>query len=633
MEYTPFAGLLRLDPGEPLSADGFAFQYLNPAIIDRLLRVGAISHRHDERPPLSHADPALDPAVTVLGNGGQIGADLTITVGYTLVDVQGGETVLNAEPVVVSTQGGLDDPDTFPELAVEHDAGTLLADNYTYGVTLTDGAGGETALSPTTTITVPPGFPASRIRISGLESILLASEGALSWRLWRMVGSGGWGLLEEGTVDEVVDDGTLCVDCNVNPPETAVGTTNATNRLQVVIPAGQPPETVAFRIYATTGDFFTSPALLGQYPIADANQIKEFTVLEFQGGAPPVVPTSIGGASKIDPDTEVLGTWKKPVPTAAELPSVGNADGDIRVVTALREARIWNEDTDSWEPFGGGGGGGGATFELDAGPEWRDASGETAAQLTVSEQEEWEELASEEFEGVAATTVIPGWAQTDLADPAWELSGDGYLQTRAAASSLDEEHTVRRAFGGGGTWAGKGIDTIDVAYEILTDDWSRIIVGMPNPFPPGSGAEEARVVIDKAAAELRIESFIGGAWATLEKRGAAEGYQLPTVGDTGRVMFERIRPDLNGGALFRVTEQDFASPYRPNTMFTAAPAEGSDLSPMTDLGASVGGSWAATGALRFGSVYHSRNVYKRIASLELKTKYGDSTWVELGAST
>jgi hypothetical protein len=351
---TPFAGLTSLDPGDPLSLDGYSFQSRNPVIIDQLLRLGVIAHKHDAHAALVHHSPGIDPTVAVVDTGGTIPADLSIYVGYTLIDADGGETVLNDNVQVVTTQAGLVPPDSAPLLASDHDAGTLLADSYTYGVTVADGVGGETTMSPTETITIDPGYPNSEITISGLSDIV-TEAGGTEWRLWKMVGAGQWGLIETGTTDEVLDDGSLASDCTVTPPLDTSGGTMATSKLQVTVPAtDQPAEAVSFRVYASIDGDFTSPALLGTYPVADLGTMKQYTSLTLGAGAPPEVTTAYGGADKIDPDTDMLDfPWKRPVANLAALPATGNDDGDIRETLNDHALHAWTGS--AWVAVGGGG--------------------------------------------------------------------------------------------------------------------------------------------------------------------------------------------------------------------------------------------------------------------------------------
>lgn len=355
MERTEFAGLTALDPSEPLSEDNFSFQALNPKIIDALLRLAVVTHRHDAHAALGN--PATDPTLAVVGAGGHIAADTTITVGYTLIDADGGETALNATPQVITTQAGLATPTDPVDLAADTAAGTLLAGSYTYAITVTDGAGGETALGPTATVVIPTGSATNEVVISGMVAIV-AAAGGTGWRLWRSINGGTWALINDGVTDSVTDDGSLCADASQTPPDATSGTTNATSRLQVTVPGPQDAAAISFRIYGSLDGTFSSPALLGEYPVADLGTVKTYDDLNFLTGAPPPVSLAKQGANKINAETDITGlSWRGTVADAAALPAVGNTDGDVRATLDDHTLHIWSDGDDTWHAIGGGGGG------------------------------------------------------------------------------------------------------------------------------------------------------------------------------------------------------------------------------------------------------------------------------------
>lgn len=353
MDKTTFAGLTRLDPGETLSVDGYSFQHVDPRIIDRLLEIGAVGHRHDGHAAL--ADPTDVPTVSELVGGGQILAGQTVWACYTLLDADGGET-LPSPAQSVTTPAPLDSPNDSPSLALDTSAGTLLANSYMYAVTLTDGVGGETGLGPSAMIQRPPGPANARVVVSGLTAIATAA-GAAGWRLWRSVGGGRYGFLAAGVTatDAYTDSGATSPDCTMNPPSR--NTTSGVNQVRVVVPNTQPAGTVSFRIYLSDDGSFGSPALAGTYPIADAATNKDFPTLDPADGQPPTVSRSIPGAAKINAATDIFGlVWKPPVANAAALPSVGNTHGDVRATLDDNGLHMWGLD-DAWHSIGGGGGG------------------------------------------------------------------------------------------------------------------------------------------------------------------------------------------------------------------------------------------------------------------------------------
>ena len=352
MDKTGFAGLTRLAPGESLALDGFSFQAQNPTILDLLLQIGAVTHRHDAHAAL--ADPITEPALVVLDVGGTIPADQSIFVTYTLVDSFGGETLPRDPAVNVTTDPGLEAPLGSPDAVVDHAAGTLVSGSYAYAITATDGVGGESMIGPSVEAIIEPGDANNQVTLDNLQT-LATDVGGSGWRAYRSVNGGEWNLLETGSTEALVDDGTLCIGCDEHPPVLG-GTTNATNVLKVTVPAaGQPANAVSFRIYASSDGDFLTPSLLGEYPVADYGVEKTYTSLALTDGAPPDVSTALPGALQIDPETEIANfTWRAPVANVAALPPTGNRNGDVRIVLDTHAAKVWTGA--AWIDLAGGGG-------------------------------------------------------------------------------------------------------------------------------------------------------------------------------------------------------------------------------------------------------------------------------------
>lgn len=346
-------GFIIIPPGDSLSAQGYAFQIDNPKLSDLLGGLGAFSHRHDAHAAL--ADPTVVATTSLAPTGGGIPASTPIHVAYTLIDGQGGES-LKSPVATLTTSGGFAEPTTAPTGIPDTTAGSLLANNYSYAITVTDGVGGETALSPSVTVIVPTGAAHNEAVVSGLTAIVTASSGGAGgagWRLWRAVGGSPWYLIGSGaSATDNFTDGGVGGDCTIQPP--TVGTTGGGSELTVTVPsAGQPAGASYFNLYASTDGSFTSPCFLGQHPVASFDAAIHFTSIAVSQGSPPVVSRCYTGANKIDPDTDMSGPfpWKKAVATTGDLPAVGNVDGDIRTVVALRMAFVW-DDTDSvWVPL------------------------------------------------------------------------------------------------------------------------------------------------------------------------------------------------------------------------------------------------------------------------------------------
>lgn len=343
---TEFAGLTALAPGEPLSVEGYAFQAVNPLIVDRLLKLGARTHRHDGHPGINGP---VDPPVVTLTPNGSLPASADIAVTYTLVDADGGET-RGAPAALITTNPPLDVPDGQPLYDIAAAGGHMLAGTYTYALTLTDG-NGETPAGPPFFVNIDPGTDTNLVSIQGLSDIVAAVPGATGWRLYKASSVGQLHFLAAGGagLDDVEDDGLLCADCAVTPP--TANTTAVAQGIEVTIPntvGNQQTGIVAYRVYATIGGVFVSPSYVEQR--IDFGVPIDYTHIVVNPGMPPDVSTSYGGAQKIDPDTELLDWhWKSPVATAAELPGVAVA-GDVRIV--LADGTFWTFGNDNtWHPF------------------------------------------------------------------------------------------------------------------------------------------------------------------------------------------------------------------------------------------------------------------------------------------
>jgi hypothetical protein len=353
MERTPFAGLLKLGATDSLSSDSYDFQANNPTIIDTLLKMGALLHQHDEHAALGN--PGVAPSLTV-GTGGSFAQNVELFVGYTFTDVYGGETLLS--PIAkVNTGSSFNNPVNAPTATVSYSAGALLAGTYSYAVTVTDGKGGESVIGPAVTATVDPGFANSEITISGLRTIMEeVAKGAAGaeWRLWRITNASPWALVANGTGESVVDNGSLIVNCNVEPPEA--NSTVGSYKVTVTLPNNPAGSAVAsVSLYACLDDLFESPCLVGVYPASELGHSIELLALAVKEGKPPHVSLAIQGAKRIDPDKDMIQfPWKRPVMNEGELPVEGNSDGDIREVISLKEIFSWNSTSAKWEQISGG---------------------------------------------------------------------------------------------------------------------------------------------------------------------------------------------------------------------------------------------------------------------------------------
>ena len=322
MKKTPFSGLTILEPGEGLDTDNGAFIDRDRRTIDQFLQLGAKLHRHNGAAGLSN--PLVPASAAVVASAGAIQSDLTISLGYTLEDAQGGETMLSPL-AVVSTGSPMDIPPAAPSAAVDYTGGSLLVDTYYYAATWTDGEGGETPTGPTVSAERAPGFASGRVLLTNL-SYGMAAAGAVGWRLFRAKGGGTYDLLATGgaSEDEFVDDGSASPNCDIHPPTDAQNTTRRINTLLATLPTadGNMARATNINLYGSISGEFSEASSLGQYPVASAGAVVPFSALNFTDAEPPDVNTSIGGAALIDPDTELLDwSWRRPVAASAALGS------------------------------------------------------------------------------------------------------------------------------------------------------------------------------------------------------------------------------------------------------------------------------------------------------------------------
>lgn len=342
MEHTDFGGLTVLDPGEPLSTDNYGLQSRNPRIIDFFLELGARSHRHDAHAAL--ATPTVAPGLAYANTGGTLPGGVDFSVGYTVVDQFGGETLLSPEETV-TLPAPMDAPDSVGTLAIDYSDGILGVSTYYYVKTWVDAMGGETFASGVSEVMRDPGSATAQVQITNMLAGMPA--GATGWKLYKSAMGGLFGLVTSGTTATYTDDGTDCADAAARPPQ--VNTTNSANKVTISVPAAGslPAGSTAFRLYGSFGiGDFADPSLIRVEPIANAGQDFEVTAWNPMPGSPPVLPTAVGGAQKIDPDTELLDyPWKRSVANAGLLPTTGNTIGDARVSRDDLHIHMWDGGT------------------------------------------------------------------------------------------------------------------------------------------------------------------------------------------------------------------------------------------------------------------------------------------------
>lgn len=337
MDYTTFAGLTVLDNGESVVADGASFLIQNPRKTDRLLRVGALTHRHDAHPPLLQPHAPL--TAQAIASGGSITASAGYFATYTLVDANGGET-LAASPYEIVTGGGVGTPGAAPNAVPDYTQGILPAGDYYYALTLTDGQGGETDLGPSVVVTVETGHASASVDLSALATELQANGGAgVQWRLWRSYEGEDWHLASQGSTDTFIDTGYDPPDNPALPP--VANNTGSVYSLLLTLPTAQQEPAMAsataVNLYLSPTDAFLDPCFVEQIPIAQAGQTITLRTDAVQPGAPPRAATAVGGAHQIDPETELMFGLKAPVAASADLPP--GSYGDARVT--LDTQTIW----------------------------------------------------------------------------------------------------------------------------------------------------------------------------------------------------------------------------------------------------------------------------------------------------
>ena len=382
---TIFAGLQVLAADESLSTDNAAFTSRDREEIDRGLNIGIKTHRHDAAAGL--LDPVATPSGAIIASGGTIAGGLGISLGYTLEDLDGGETLLS--PVeLVTTPGPLEIPIVAPTGEFSSAAGTLTIDTYSYALTYTDGEGGETPVGPSVTIDRPPGFANGQIKLAGLDAGLAEAE-ATGWRLYRARGGNPYVLLTTGELGEstFTDDGAVEPDCDTHPPTDNINTTNQINQLKITIPTdGIITDATFINFYASLTGEFGESSLLEQYPVSSAGDSDIFGSLEFSAQQPPDVNRSYGGAPQIDPDTELIDFhWKRPVETVEKLPTEeeGTEEGDIRAILGAEEPTIYIFLNGEWQLLELGGGGGINIVSQPAYIYWADGTAGTIGRANI----------------------------------------------------------------------------------------------------------------------------------------------------------------------------------------------------------------------------------------------------------
>lgn len=431
MRKTPFAGITRLDPDESLLTDGGAFIGDDRDAIDYFLRLGAKTHRHDGSTGLDNPLQVASGGMAV--QGGSLPADLSFGLGYTLVDENGGETMIS--PVVtISTAPPVSPPTAQATATVDYAGGSLLVGTYYYAVSLVDNTGGETPVGPAATASRAPGHASGRITVSDLADDITGN--IVAWRLYRSVGGGDFNLLATGTGNTFVDDGSQSVDCDITPNTDAVNTTNGQNLLIVRLPSAV-GDAEQINMYVSEDGSFAGDALLDTYPAASAGASAIYPTIELGDQAPPATNRSVGGAERIDAEQDIINLhWLAPVANFGALPDDAE-EGDVRVVLATGVAYLYRSG--DWDALagggsGGGGGGGSLTVEDQNANSWPDverlffAGSGVYVETAESAEGGVQVLVGQQIDhimryGAIESSVITASGMGDVEIQAWDLLG------------------------------------------------------------------------------------------------------------------------------------------------------------------------------------------------------------------
>jgi hypothetical protein len=551
MHKTQFAGLTAPDEGDPaLMVDGGTFATRNPDIIDHFLRIGAVSHVHDGHAPMP--DPVVAGSAVVGTSGGTIPSGRDLYIGYTLLDKYGGETRIS--PVTsVSTPPGIPDPSTAITADYEAGAGDMVVGAYYFGITLVDHVGGETVMGPTAFVERPPGDPFGQVNLSGLAAEL-GPDGADHWRLWRADNGGAFHIIATGTTDTFTDDGINPTDLAAEPPATSQ-TTGASNMVTVTLPAADEPGLnpaglgSGFALYVSDDGAFGSPSLYAVLPVASAVTPIVITALNLLTGSPPDVSTSIPGAAKITADEIVGGGGGGGGVGPLEMwpPFQVRQGTTMQGALLAKYALNWSTE-DGVAVFG--------RFFEEADPTWIIGGRDTQV-----------------YDNAGANDYVPADWLGDTGDVSWNAGGwvdfDGatgadhaiYLPSAAAGREL--------------------LGYMD--YSITTDDWDHFFVGA-EAVAFGNGYV---AVIDRTAGTLSIALITNVSpfgYVVVASIGAAQGYTPPVIGDTGSLVFRQVGNHV-WASDSRWTDLIVHFNLGINEAITLHPAQGI-----------FGGKWSAVGA-------------------------------------
>lgn len=254
--------LQKLEAGDALSTNSYQFTNEDRDVIDRLLKLGAETHRHTGASS-TIADPDTAPTLTLDTTSGNIPAGTTVRYKFAWVDANGAETAASPE-ATVSTPAAVSSP-AGPTLTSATSGGSLLAGNYYYLLTCyTDVNTSETRAGTAVFITLPVSGGSTQVVTLTLPTLPSGADGFNVYR--RGPGEATYSYLD--SIDMTVatppteydDDGSAVENCNRQPPNT--NRTNSTNYVTVDLPGATPsvPSGYTWKIYRTytAGDYSNS---------------------------------------------------------------------------------------------------------------------------------------------------------------------------------------------------------------------------------------------------------------------------------------------------------------------------------------------------------------------------------------
>lgn len=353
---TGFYGLQKLESGDALSTNDYAFTSRNVDVVDRLL------HKFDEAifsgvTPLD--DPTDGPSLDVSTTGGIIPAGRTVRYKYTYVDVYGNETAGSPE-VSVTTNAPVSRPSQ-PGLTSATSGGTLLAGNYFYVISAyVDVNTAETNGSAAATINVPTGTT-NAITLA-LPSLPTNATGFNIFR--RGPGEVQFYYLDSVDMDvatpptSYVDDNSVTITNSRTP--SATNLTFATNSISITLPGATPavPDGYTWKVYRTfvSGNYDSS---LLQHVVTETSEgsgIIDPVAYDYGSrtsvGKPPSVSSITGNVSRIttlETDVAAIEATLGVDPEGGYSDVAARLDGmDSKILDAWDE--VWAEDLEGATP-------------------------------------------------------------------------------------------------------------------------------------------------------------------------------------------------------------------------------------------------------------------------------------------